>query len=222
MATKLKIINELFNDTVDTISSNSDNWQDFLRCAAMNYKYSFSDQLLIYAQRPNAVACADFDTWNNVLNRYIKPKCTGIALLTEYNGIPRIRYVWDLYDTRSMYYKSRRKVKIWHVNKIYEKSLTEALENKYGNFENKEKFIDVIYSFVDVLVDNNYPDYYSDFIKNKNNLGYEQLPDETLETNFKDILKKSIAYMLVIRCCSKENRNYTDNDFNIIKKYIRN
>ncbi|MBE6153765.1 MAG: hypothetical protein E7166_06330, partial [Firmicutes bacterium] len=101
MATTLKVINELFDETISDITSNSNSWQSFLKCASMNYKYDFNEQLLIYAQKPNAVACADYDTWNDTFKRYVKG--AGIALLTEEDGYSRLRYVWDVSNTHSKY-----------------------------------------------------------------------------------------------------------------------
>ena len=98
MATTLKIVNELFDETIEDISRESSSWKAFLKCASMNYKYNFSDQLLIYAQKPTAIACADLDTWNKTLKRWINKGAKGIALLTEVNGYSRIRYVFDVSD----------------------------------------------------------------------------------------------------------------------------
>ena len=118
MATTLKVINELFDETIEEISRDSESWQSFLKTASMNYKYSFSDQLLIYAQSPNSTACADYDTWNNVFGRYVKGE--GIALLTEHNGKPRLRYVWDIKNTHIKYHSNGKRIELWKIEKSIE------------------------------------------------------------------------------------------------------
>ena len=85
MATKYKIITELYNETLDNFNRNTDSWLAFLDCASMNYKYPFQDQVLIYAQKPTARACADIETWNRTLKRWVNKGAKGIALLTEEN-----------------------------------------------------------------------------------------------------------------------------------------
>ena len=103
MAATLGIVETIFSDTVNDVTSNANNWMSFMKCASMNYKYDFSDQLLIYAQKPNAIACADFNTWNNELKRYINKGAKGIALVDYSSGRERLRYVWDISDTHSIY-----------------------------------------------------------------------------------------------------------------------
>ena len=83
MASKLKLISELYEETIENVSSESENWRLFLKCASMNYKYNFSEQLLIYAQKPNAVACAELETWNKDLKRWVNKGAKGIALLND-------------------------------------------------------------------------------------------------------------------------------------------
>ena len=102
MASKLKLISELYEETIENISSESDNWRLFLKCASMNYKYNFSEQLLIYAQKPNAIACAELETWNKDLKRWVNKGAKGIALLNDDNGYLKLRYVFDVSDTHHL------------------------------------------------------------------------------------------------------------------------
>lgn len=106
MATKYKFINELYNDTLQDICSSKENWKTFLNTASMNYKYSFSEQVLIYAQKPETKACASIETWNNSLKRWVNKGAKGIALLTEKNGYNGLTYVFDVSDTNSRYGKN--------------------------------------------------------------------------------------------------------------------
>ena len=123
MASKLKLISELYEETIKDVSQDSRQWLDFLKCASMNYKYNFSEQLLIYAQKPNAIACADLETWNKTLNRWINKGAKGIALLDEQDGNLKLKYVFDVSDTHSRYKKN---INLWRVNKVYEEQVIES------------------------------------------------------------------------------------------------
>ena len=90
MASKLKLISELYEETIKDVSQDSRQWLDFLKCASMNYKYNFSEQLLIYAQKPNAIACADLETWNKTLNRWINKGAKGCTAWTNRQFAHRI------------------------------------------------------------------------------------------------------------------------------------
>ncbi|MDO5002774.1 MAG: SNF2-related protein [bacterium] len=199
MATTVEIINDLYNETIDLISQDSRSWQSFLKTASMNYTNSFSEQLLIYAQRPEAIATADIKTWNNTYKRFINTGCSGIGLLTEYNGNQKIKYVWGLNDTHSMYGRKGKQVKIWTVPKVYEQQIIERLENRFGTLENKDDFISSVKSLSNNLMEDNYLDYYNDLIDNKNNTRLENIDNDLIEESYKNILKNSIAYMMLNR-----------------------
>lgn len=108
MASKLRLITDLYGETLTQISKNPDDWMSFLECAAMNYKYPFNDKVLIYAQRPEAVACAKIEAWNKQVGRWVNRGAKGIALLSEDNGYTNLRYVFDIADTNSKFGKSFR------------------------------------------------------------------------------------------------------------------
>ena len=99
MPTKFQLITELYDQTVQSVTGSYQSWTGFLRAACYNYKCPFDDQILIYAQRPDATACADFDIWNNRMNRYVRRGAKGIALLDESGGFTRLHYVFDVSDT---------------------------------------------------------------------------------------------------------------------------
>ena len=199
MATTVKLVNELFEETIDLISQDSENWQSFLKTASMNYTNSFSEQLLIYAQRPQAVSCADIDTWNKTYKRYINSGCPGIGLLTVYNGRPGIKYVWGVDDTHSIYGRKGKELKVWQVPKVYEEQVIESLENKYGELDNKETFVDAIKSVAINLMEDNYADYLTDLIDHKYNTRLESIDNGVIEKNYKKLLENSIAYMMLNR-----------------------
>ena len=211
MATTLKVINELFDETIEKITNNSENWQSFLKTASMNYKYSFSDQLLIYAQRPNSTACADYDTWNNVFGRYVKGE--GIALLTEYDGRPKLRYVWDIKNTHIKYRSNGKKIDLWKIEKNYEEKVINSLKNKYSNLQLENSFSDVIKSISNNLVLNNYYNYFNELILNKNDMKLKHLNDEVIERKFKELLENSVAYMIINRCGINPASYFDNSDF---------
>ena len=197
MASTVRLVNDLYDEVISEITSSTENWFNFLKCASMNYKYSFSEQILIFAQKPNAVACADFNTWNNSLKRYIKKGSKGIALLNENFGNISLKYVWDISDTESKIRKGK-KIKLWSVSRAYEKQLIESLKNRYYEYDDTLNLTEALDIFSSALVDNNYLDYYN------------ELNDSISETDFKTCLKDSITYMILNRCGIKtEFNNFT-------------
>ena len=160
MANKLETTKNLFNDEIQEITKNAESWIKFLDTASYNYKYNFSDQVLIYAQRPDAIACADIDTWNKRLHRWIKKGSKGIALITNDNGVQGLRHIFDISDT---YDKFNRNVYVWQVEDGMQNEIIETLENRFGELQNKEDLADSIINSVTNLVEDNFQDYYSDF-----------------------------------------------------------
>ena len=213
MATTLVEIKDVYNETIATITSDSRKWQSFLNCASRNYKYDFDEQLLIYAQRPTAIACASYDVWNTKLNRIIKKGHSGIALITEKYGKPSIRYVWDVSDTQSMYGRKGKKVRVWNVGVAYQDQVIEALENRYGELENKGTFVDGLKSVATNLVEDNATDYIDYLINNKNNTRLENIDNEVIIDKYKKLLQKSIAYMLINKCCGSADKEFIYTDF---------
>ena len=132
---KEKQITELYFETTLNVGKNADNWISFLKRASFNYKYRFDEQILIYAQRPDAVACAETTIWNKKLKRWINKGSKGIALITEKEGELGLRFVFDVSDTNSDVYG--RKFKLWQAEEKYTNDIIEALEDKFGTMEDK-------------------------------------------------------------------------------------
>lgn len=130
MASKLQIVTAVFNDEVIKATENQQNWTSFLRTAANNYKYSFPDQILIFAQKPEATACAEISFWNEKFNRWVNRGATGIALLNHSSTYPKLRYVFDVSDTNS---RQNIEVPSWQVEERFEAEIAEALENAFGD-----------------------------------------------------------------------------------------
>ena len=213
MATTLVDIKEVYNETIADITSDSRKWQSFLSCASKNYKYDFDEQLLIYAQRPTAIACASYDTWNTKLNRIIKKGHSGIALITEKYGKPSIRYVWDVSDTQSIYGRKGKKVRVWNVGIAYQDQVVEALENRYGELENKDTFIDSLKSVATILVEDNITDYIDYLLDNKENTRLVNIDNDLIIQKYKNLLQKSIAYMLINKCVGNADKEFLYTDF---------
>ena len=210
MANKLRVITDLYGETLTEISNNPSEWMKFLETAAMNYKYSFNDQILIYAQRPNAIACADIDTWNRTVGRWVNRGSKGIALLSYDNGYSNLKYVFDVADTNSKYGRSFR---IWSVPKPYENDIIESLENKYGDLENKNTLAEAIISVSKIIAEDNISDYLTDLLFYKDNSAIENMTDETIKEIFQNVLSNSIAFEMMKRCGLNPNEHFKENDF---------
>lgn len=195
MATKYKIITELYTETLDNFNINTDSWLSFLDCASMNYKYPFQDQVLIYAQKPTARACADIETWNRTLKRWVNKGAKGIALLTEENGYPHLKYVFDVADTNSRY---NNQIKLWSVNPKYEPDIIEAMENKYGELDNKENLSQALISVANIMVDDNIEEYLTEinYVDRMQGLSVE---DKKINEALKNFVKISVSYMMLKR-----------------------
>lgn len=210
MASKLRLITDLYGETLTQISKNPDDWMSFLECAAMNYKYPFNDQVLIYAQRPEAVACAKIEAWNKQVGRWVNRGAKGIALLSEENGYTNLRYVFDIADTNSKFGKSFR---LWSVPKPYELDIIESLENKYGELEDKSSLGLAIKSVSKILVEDNMQDYLEDLKFYRENSSLEPMTDEAVQLLFQNALENSIAFSMIKRCGLNPNDYFTNEDF---------
>lgn len=210
MASKLRLITDLYGETLTQISKNPDDWMSFLECAAMNYKYPFNDQVLIYAQRPVAVACAKIEAWNKQVGRWVNRGAKGIALLSEDNGYTNLRYVFDIADTNSKFGKSFR---LWSVPKPYEVDIIESLENKYGELEDKNSLGLAIKSVSKILVEDNMQDYLEDLKFYRENSSLEPMTDEAVQLLFQNALENSIAFSMIKRCGLNPNDYFTNEDF---------
>ena len=210
MASKLRLITDLYGETLTQISKNPDDWMSFLECAAMNYKYPFNDQVLIYAQRPEAVACAKIEAWNKQVGRWVNRGAKGIALLSEDNGYTNLRYVFDIADTNSKFGKSFR---LWSVPKPYEVDIIESLENKYGELEDKSSLGLAIKSVSKILVEDNMQDYLEDLKFYRENSSLEPMTDEAVQLLVQNALENSIAFSMIKRCGLNPNDYFTNEDF---------
>ncbi|MBQ9298822.1 MAG: DEAD/DEAH box helicase family protein [Clostridia bacterium] len=216
MANKYQLINEMANETLKEITSSSENWIRFLNTASNNYKYSFNEQVLIYAQKPTATACADIETWNKKLKRWIKKGAKGIALISIENGRNVLRHVFDISDT---YSGINQELKLWNVKTSYENGIIETLENSFGSLEMKDNLAEAIYFSSVNLVEDNFQDYLVDLKEVIEDSSLQELSDEEIESYFKGILTNSIAYMTMKRCGIDVLAHFNESDFELITQF---
>ena len=216
MPNKYQLVNEMANDTLKEVTSSSENWIKFLDTASRNYKYAFNEQILIYAQKPNATACADIETWNKRLKRWVNKGAKGIALISIENGRNILRHVFDISDTHS---GIKQELKLWEVKPSYENGLIETLENSFGNLQIKDNLAEAIFSSSSNLVEDNFQDYLVDLKEVVENSSLQGLSDIDLESIFKGILVNSISYMVMKRCGIEPLNHFNISDFDLIKQF---
>ena len=209
MAKKPEPIVRLAAQTARQIFANSGNYMAFLTTAAHNFKYSFRDQLLIYAQKPDATACAQTDFWNKH-GRWVNKGTTGIALLVDTDKGYKLRHVFDMSDTNS---RAGRTVPVWQMRPQYEGAVVEALENSYGEFSDKADFAACLLETAKIIVEDNFGDYYADLCRVKEGSLLEELDDLNTEVWFKGLLENSVAYIMLTRCGIDPQGYFSGEDF---------
>ena len=209
MAKKLDSIIELAAQKTREISASSENYMAFLTTAAHNFKYNFRDQLLIYAQKPDATACAQIDFWNRH-GRYVNRGTRGIALLVDTNRGYKLRYVFDMSDTNS---RLGRTIPIWKMEPQYEDTVIEALENSYGEFPDRSGLAACLLETAKVIVEDNLGDYYTELRGVKAGSLLEDLDDLSTETWFKGLVESSVAFIMLTRCGIDPMDYFSGEDF---------
>lgn len=207
MPSKYRIILEMASQTARDIASNADRYTDFLITAANNYKYSFKEQLLIHAQKPDATACAEIDTWNK-LGRWVNKGTKGIALLID-RAVPyKLRHVFDISDTNS---RAGRNITLWQMKPEYEYAVSESLQASFGDVEEPRDFPYLLIDISGYAVEDNLSDYLMELNAVKAGSFLEELDDTSLEAWLKTTLKSSVAFMALSRA-GYEPRQYFDRE----------
>lgn len=214
---KEKQINELYVETTLDIGKNADNWISFLKRAGYNYKYRFDEQVLIYAQKPDAIACAETKIWNKRLKRWINKGSKGIALITERNGELGLRFVFDVSDTNSNVYG--RKFRLWKTEERYTNDIIEALENRFGTMEDKSNLSFAIMSTICNYVVDNIQDYLEELKSVCQNSKLQELSEEQLENIFLNLVTYSTIELTMSRCNLDVDRYLLKNNFDTIEKF---
>ena len=198
--------------TADSFSRQWEHWAEFLITAARLYKYSYPDQLMIYAQRPDATACADFDIWNNRMNRYVRRGAKGIALLDESSGFPRLHYVFDVSDTaprRNALYPD-----LWQINDSLKEPVRSMLVENYGVHSESfgQQLADVAGKLVQSYWDNNSSDILG-IVDGSYLMSYD---DAGRELQFKSAAAMGVTYMLLERCGLDPAGWFDEKDFQAV------
>ena len=209
MASKLQIVTAVFNDEVNKATESQQNWTSFLRTAANNFKYSFPDQILIYAQKPEATACAEIGFWNEKFNRWVNRGATGIALLNFTGNNPKLRYVFDVSDTNS---RQNIEIPSWKVEERYEAEISEALENAFGEVGGGS-LASIIDDTAQNMVDDNILDYLYNLDEAKYGSFLEDFDEDNLRSVLRNTLVSSIGYMMMTRCGINADDFYEPEDF---------
>lgn len=212
MPSKYQVISELASQTARDITSGAERYTDFLVTAANNYKYSFKEQLLIHAQKPDATACAEIETWNR-LGRWVNKGTRGIALLVDRDVSYKLRHVFDISDTNS---RAGRTVTLWQMHQRYEDAVRESLTHSFGEVEDNADFPSFLIEISKNAVEDNFSDYLTHLQTVKTDSFLEELDDLNLEVWLKDTLRNSVAYMALVRAGNEPNQYFTRDDFSHI------
>lgn len=211
MPTKYQFITELYQQTLHKATGSYEAWTGFLRAASYNYKCPFDEQILIYAQRPDATAVLELERWNRQFGRWVNRGASGIAVFDDVQGRERLKYYFDVADTHAS--QRSRPVPIWEMDEWYEDKVIETLENTFGALAEKETLADAILSASHNAVADNLPDYLRDLQTCREGSFLEELDALNVEVEYRQTLESSIAYMLMSRLSIDANFYLTSDDF---------
>ena len=198
MARKYDLISELYNRTCKTVVSNPQNWQAFLASACRNYKLRYDEQLLVYAQRPDATAVLEIEQWNKIFGRWVNRGARGIAVFADENrSRQRLTHYFDISDTHESRYS--RTVPIWDMRQEYEADVIETLESTFGEIENKSSLAEAIMGAARNAAEDNIPDYLQDLYYATEGSSFEEVEEDIVAFIYKNIVTNSVAYMMMSR-----------------------
>lgn len=198
MARKYDLISELYNRTCKTVVSNPQNWQAFLASACRNYKLRYDEQLLVYAQRPDATAVLEIEQWNKIFGRWVNRGARGIAVFADENrSRQRLTHYFDISDTHESRYS--RTVPIWDMHQEYEADVIETLESTFGEIENKNSFAEAIMGAARNAAEDNIPDYLQDLYYATEGSSFEEVEEDIVASIYKNVVANSVAYMMMSR-----------------------
>ena len=211
MAAKYQLITELYRRTGVAVAKNPQAWQGFLSSACRNYKCRFDEQLLIYAQRPDAVAVAKLETWNRQFKRWVNKDSKGIAVFDPKGRRNTLKYYFDVSDTHEGYYGSRP-VPIWQMDERYEQAVMERLSDRFGDVESTD-LASALMEMAKNAVEDNLQDYFSQLKDCTKDSFLEELDDFNIEVIYRRLAANSVAFMLISRCGLDTNEFFDREDF---------
>ena len=210
MPTKFQLITELYDQTVQSVTGNYQSWTGFLRAACYNYKCPFDDQILIYAQRPDATAVLEMERWNRQFGRWVNRGAKSIAVFGD-DGQNCLKLYFDVSDTHAS--RFARPLPIWTMHPAFEPEVIETLEATFGNLAEKENLADAVRSACHNAVADNITDYLQDLRDCREDSLLEELDDLNLEVFYRDALEVSVAYMLMTRLGLRADDYFSPDEF---------
>ena len=218
MARKYELISELYDRTCKTVVSNPQNWQNFLQSACRNYKLRFDEQLLIFAQRPDATAVLEIERWNTSFGRWVNKGAKGIAVFEDANrSRQRLIHYFDISDTHESRYS--RPVPIWEMKDEYADSVIETLESSFGELERKNSLGNAIMSAAQNTAEDNLPDYLNDLVYNSEDSFLEELSEDMIASLYKKVVANSVAYMMMSRLGINAEEYFETDDFRDVTNF---
>lgn len=210
MPTKFQLIIELYDQTVQSVTGSYQSWTGFLRAACYNYKCPFDEQLLIYAQRPDATAVLEMERWNRQFGRWVNRGAKSIAVFGD-DGQNCLKLYFDVSDTHAS--RFARPLPIWTMHPAFEPEVIETLEATFGNLSEKENLADAVRSACHNAVADNFTDYLQDLRECREDSLLEELDDLNLEAFYRDALEVSVAYMLMTRLGLRADDYFSPDEF---------
>ena len=215
MASKFQMITGLYKNTIEKVTKAPSQWTAFLRSACRNYKCRFDEQILIYAQRPDATAVLEVNKWNEQFGRWVNKGARGIAVFNdEHNGNYRLKHYFDISDTHQS--RFARAVPMWDMKSEYEAEVVESLENSFGDLEDNSTFASSLISVAKNAVEDNMADYFQDLLSCRENSFLEELDEFNVEAEYRKSLEFSVAYMLLTRCGINADEYIESEDFQFL------
>ena len=213
---KFEMINYLLAKTSKAVVKDEKSWLSFLDTASYMFKYNFTNQILIYAQRPDARACAEFDYWNERMNRWINKGAKGIALIDDTKRYSGLRYVFDISDTRSRHHQE---LKLWSINESMYDDVIESLVNTYGIIEDEHDLGNAYLLIAHMLVEDNSSDYFQQIVKYHQDSSFEGMEEFEIRKIFENILENSLAYCFMKRSNVEPSFYFDEGDFDTISLF---
>ena len=215
MSSKTEEYLALAQRTANGLTRYWESWTDYLTTASRLYKYPFADQLMIYAQRPDATACADYDVWNSRMNRYVRRGSKGIALLDESSGFPRLHYVFDVSDTGVR--RNSRDPERWEMNDDLFKPVSEMLTAEYGI--SHERLSQQLVNIAEKLVNDYWDNNSGDILNIVDGSFFDDYDSSGKELQFKAAATMSVTYTLLERCGFEPEGYFDKDDFQAIHTF---
>ena len=212
MARKFDLISELYERTCLAVTSNPVNWQSFLKTAGRNFRLRFDEQLLIYAQRPDAIAVLEIERWNGTFGRWVNRGAKGIAVFEDADrSRQRLIHYFDISDTHESRYS--RPVPIWEMRPEYEAEVIETLENTFGAVNDTTSIENVVKESISNAVEDNIADYISDFMSLGAGSDIEYLSADEANALYLELVRNSVSYMVMARLGLDADKVYSPDDF---------